>query len=368
MLDIDHLYNRKVSKPVAERKQSETMRINKQLATAFFIFSFLISGDSLARQDSVSAQTDDENPEMITIDNADQLQLSEIVPDLVSSGQIAYSPSGDYVAVATEAGVQIYSKTLASEFQLMETEAPVYSVAFSSDGLLLAGGDYEGRVYLWEIGNEEAIAVFDGYDDDALIREIAFFDNNNLLMSRGRSSGKTAVKIWDLASKTNITTITDSEYLISAAIPNTFGKFIVTVDSEGSLQIFDSDSGQLQLSQEKNLGGFDLQFSPDQSILASAGVYTVTLTDWQDGDRIATLDASRGLVSDIAFNADGTLMATGDTEGEIHIWDVKRSTALTILESGGGEIVSLVFSPDGSTLISNDADGLVYVWQVPAEN
>ncbi|MAS36349.1 MAG: hypothetical protein CL610_20255 [Anaerolineaceae bacterium] len=301
---------------------------------------------------------------IITAENVNQLQRLEVVANLVSSGQIVYSPSGDYLAVGTESGVQIYAETLNSEFQLMETDAPVYSVTFSSDGLQLAGGDYEGNIYLWDMANHQAIGIFNAYENDVIVWKLAFFDNNDLLMSLGGSS----VKVWDLASRTNITTIRNPEYPISAAIPDTFGSFIIIVDSNGSLHIFDSDSGKNQLSLQRNLGGFDLQLSPDQSILASAGVRQVTLLDWETSDLITKLEASSEAISDIAFNADGTLMATGDTKGKIRIWDVQNLTELINLANGDSEILSLAFSPDGLTLISNDIDGIVHVWGIPADD
>lgn len=315
----------------------------------------------------VTAQITPTGFKAIITENVQQLQLLEKMTDSLSSGQIVYSPSGDYLAIASEVGIQIYSNTINSEFRLMESENPIYSVAFSSDGHLLAGGDYEGNIYLWEIESKELVTVFEGFD--SIVWKVAFFDDDNRLMSQGKSLGTTVIRVWDIASKTAISAIEYSEYPISSAIPDVFGNFVIASDSRGSLHIFDSGNGQLQLSLEQNNGGGnELLFNPDKTILVSAGVGNIVLWDWENGSQIAELRGHSGLVTSIAFNSDGTIMATGDSEGEVRIWNMRDMTELITLHENVDEIVSLTFSADDMFLISDDVYGIIYLWGIPDEN
>lgn len=72
-----------------------------------------------------------------------------------------------------------------------------------------------------------------------------------------------------------------------------------------------------------------------------------------------------------AFSVDSTLLATGDDNGEIRIWNVSNgellhSCAPVLVEGGaathGGWVTDLRFSPDGKMLVS--AGGYLKWWNV----
>lgn len=70
-----------------------------------------------------------------------------------------------------------------------------------------------------------------------------------------------------------------------------------------------------------------------------------------------------GTVLCSAFNPDGTLFATGESSGSIHLWsmDLKQTMRL----NGHGDWVrSLIFNSDGSTLVSTSSDQTIKFWDV----
>jgi predicted nucleic acid-binding Zn ribbon protein len=57
--------------------------------------------------------------------------------------QLAYSPDGKLLAVATTIGIYLYDANTLDEVRFIDTGTWVYSVAFSPDGSLLASGSWD---------------------------------------------------------------------------------------------------------------------------------------------------------------------------------------------------------------------------------
>ncbi|PMB47141.1 hypothetical protein CEN41_04070 [Fischerella thermalis CCMEE 5330] len=74
-------------------------------------------------------------------------------------------------------------------------------------------------------------------------------------------------------------------------------------------------------------------------------------------------DTFGGIMS-VAFSPDGKLLAAGDSNGEIHFWQVADGKQLLILRGHANWVVSLAFSPDSRTLASGSSDCTVKLWDV----
>ncbi|MGQ9601053.1 MAG: WD40 repeat domain-containing protein [Anaerolineae bacterium] len=86
----------------------------------------------------------------ISPDNAAQVvQLARWGKGTVN--EVAYSPDGRLLAVASSVGIYLYEAGTLAEVRFIETDAWVTSVAFSPDGATLASGSWDGTVRLWGV-------------------------------------------------------------------------------------------------------------------------------------------------------------------------------------------------------------------------
>jgi hypothetical protein len=66
----------------------------------------------------------------------------------------------------------------------------------------------------------------------------------------------------------------------------------------------------------------------------------------------------------IAFNRDGTMLATGGGNGQTYLWDVATSRLVATLAGPHAGVSALAFSPDGATLAAGYSRGVITLWNV----
>lgn len=69
----------------------------------------------------------------------------------------------------------------------------------------------------------------------------------------------------------------------------------------------------------------------------------------------------------IAFSPDGTLMATADKSGDVHLWQVEDWQHLATYQGHSEIIQAIAFSPDGQTLVSGSEDHTIRIWNVQTQ-
>ena len=70
-------------------------------------------------------------------------------------------------------------------------------------------------------------------------------------------------------------------------------------------------------------------------------------------------------VNSMAISQDGRLLATGNLDGRIKLWDLTRLIWLADLNAHTERINDLAFSPNSNILASASDDGLGYLWSMP---
>jgi predicted NACHT family NTPase len=194
------------------------------------------------------------------------------------------------------------------ELQTLEGHSgSVRSVAFSSDGRLLASGSGDKTIKLWDPATGALKHTLEGHSDSVLT--VAFSPDGRLLAS---GSDDETIKLWDPAT---------------GALKHTV---------EGHFDWVQS-----------------VAFSPDGRLLASgSGDKTIKLWDPATGALKHTLEGHSDWVRSVAFSPDGRLLASGSSDKTVKLWD-PATGALKHTLGTHSIITNIEFSKQLPQLITN---------------
>ena len=110
---------------------------------------------------------------------------------------------------------------------------------------------------------------------------------------------------------------------------------------------------------------FELQYSPDGTLLAIASSIGIWLYDTVTLREVALLTGHTGSVNSIAFSPDGRTIASGSSDSTVRMWDGVTGRHKRTLKEHVGSVNSIAYSSDGKTLASGSSDsthGAVVGW------
>jgi WD40 repeat protein len=109
---------------------------------------------------------------------------------------------------------------------------------------------------------------------------------------------------------------------------------------------------------------FQVAFSPDGRLLATAAGRIVRLWDGGTGDAVARFPAFNRFARALAFSPDGRLLAAGSDDGHVRLWEPHSGRERIDFFCEVGEIEDIAFAPDGSTAAAAGSKSGIAVWDV----
>ncbi len=241
----------------------------------------------------------------------------------------------------------------------------VEAVAFSPDGALLATGDSNGMIVVWDVAARKQVR---GFSIDEPVRCLAFVRSGRLLASNGK---KAAVSVWEVATGSEVATFAGDPIRCLAFSPD--WRWLAAGDFGNGVRVWDVATGQerWRLAGHQAVPGpfsfvFSVAFSSDGKTLASAaGDDTVRLWDPDAGKERAKLAAHSERVTAVAFAPDGKTLVTGGGDHSVRLWDTATGKETTPARSSGSAVTGISLTADGKTLAAVRRDGRLELWDLP---
>ncbi|MDH6140356.1 serine/threonine protein kinase [Kitasatospora sp. GP30] len=259
--------------------------------------------------------------------------------------------------------VNPWSKPLDQVIAFNSRFTAALSLAFSPDGAVLAVGNGDGTISLWNIadGTETTLPYLDPVEWNGATSSVSFAPGGGRLAA---TYDAPAIRIWDVATRTSLATLTtgDTSWVAQVAFSPS-GQILASASgngnpnntvTDGRLQLWDTSSRtRIATLTDSNSPWQSLAFSLDGKTLANLrSDGEITLWDVAARTATGTLASSDSGVTCVAFGAGGVL-AGGFKDGTITLWDTGSGKSIDVLATGTDSTVNCVaFSPDGKTIAS----------------
>jgi WD40 repeat protein len=152
---------------------------------------------------------------------------------------------------------------------------------------------------------------------------------------------------------------------------------IASASNVGLVNVWDLRTGDLlqTMSGPVSLIG-DLAFTKNGDKLAVAGSYfpsfgmeainEIDLFDTESGELLIKFFGEGYVsVSSVSFTPDGTILASGCSDGIVRLWNVQTGDLVMKLEGHLKGVSNVEFSSDGTLLASGSSDGTIRLWGIP---
>ena len=247
---------------------------------------------------------------------------------------IAFSPDERRLAVASRIGLWVYDVYTLNPLALWDTKHGVVStVAFSPNGALLAAGNWDGDIEVWDVQSQHCIFKNEQTERIPESARLVFSpDGQRLAFDHGN-----AVSVRHLETGEQV------------------AEFTVEAESQSHGRLFIAP----------------LAFSPDGNLLASATPEnTFSIWDIESGARIAYLTGHTAPVVALVFSPCGQFLISGDMNGGLYQWDFNESivkgesSCFSVLPIYAKSYPKLMYFTDGTLRVAAKDGTILTVWDV----
>jgi WD40 repeat protein len=285
--------------------------------------------------------------------------------DYVTS--LAWSSQGEILAATSAAGEIVLWEN--SELKTLQTATnkSVDCVAFSADGKYLAAGGQDGKVKIWR--ENQLIATLE--NAPAWVDKIAWsYTNNQLAFSLGRY-----VQIWDADTAEIVVTLNFDNSSVLGIDWRKDDQYLAISGYKGvkiwNTQDWDEEPYFLSMTTVS----VAMAWSPDGKYLGSGNMdRSVTVLEWGNPDPWV-MRGFPGKIRQLAWSEATTavgapLLASSSVEG-IVVWEKSEDESLgwesRILTNHVDIINAIAFAPQSFLLASAGADGWLCLWNQATE-
>jgi WD40 repeat protein len=324
---------------------------------------------------------------VLKLSNLDSKEKPDSQTDQVSA--VAVTPDGRHAVIGSPDGVlKLLDVEAGTEVRTLEGCDPT-AWAITPDGWRAVSGSIDGTVKLWDLRAGAEMKTFAAHK--LAVSAVAVTADGRRAIS-GSSDG--TLNIWDLDSGktraltnpedwpathrpqfgnqprtaspggvTQATMSTPPLQDITAVAVTADGRRAISGGSDGTLSIWDLDSGDL-----RSLPGHDsilaVAMTPDGDWAVSASLHkTLKVWDLKSSKEVATL-TSNDMIMAVAITPDGRWAITGGILGTVEVWDLKGRKEICTLTGHKNMTWAVAITPDGRRAITGAVDGALKIWDL----
>lgn len=238
-----------------------------------------------------------------------------------------------------------------------------WSVAISRSGDYWAAGSMKGEVHIWHTGLQTLHIAWQAHTDTIIA--LAFSPNGRTLAT---GSWDGSVKLWEVQSGALLWHARRIKSINCVAFAPD-GSMLASGESDGTIQLWNTHNGAILQTLPHPHPVYAVTWASDGHLLAS-GDFGGEIRLWQmrPGEPepaicVQTIPGHSNWVTGLAFAPDGSTLASASFDRTVRLWNVQSGQQLHTLTGHTDQVNRVVWSPDGSTLASCSYDNTIWLWE-----
>jgi WD40 repeat protein len=237
---------------------------------------------------------------------------------------------------------------------------PVTCVAFTRDGETLAFACRDKTVRLWNVSRRKEVRTLMGHG--ASVGSLAFSPDGKRIAGAGGPKAYD-VLLWDVRTGMTLRTLVGHNGPVTSLAWSPDDKTLVSAGPEEGFWVWELAKAK-ELSHIEPGGVLCVAFGLGGKILAAGNedglVELWNVANWR---KRQTLRGHSARVTSIVVAGDGKTLASGSADETVNVWDIDSETRTAQLKVG--EVTrALAISKEGKWLACGYADGAVKIWDV----
>jgi len=223
----------------------------------------------------------------------------------------------------------------------------------------------------WKDGYLRAMNVRTGAVDwdipsahDGGVRCVRVSSNGAFCVTGG---GDGAVRIWDLNSRMMVSHLKEHYKEVHDVAIYDDNLHVLSVSKDKTMLCWDLMQEKRIAAHTQRSGGINsVALNLDQSLMLTAGQER-KITFWclREAEPVDSISTANNVeVYDVAVSSDGTLFASGGTDGRLTLWDMAAKQIVAQAKGFGSCINKISFSPDGKQVVSVGSLGNIDVFNL----
>lgn len=301
---------------------------------------------------------------MLRLWNTDTQEERLVISD--ACAPCALSSDGRTIVATSHGTMALFDVHSGQRLRTLQGCQAVKACVFSPDSKLIATGNSERLVQLWDTRRGNLVSTFYGHTGH--VGACAFSPDGMTLVSAGGYHDQT-LKLWDIRSQHSISPEVGQRHTdaIHACAYSPDGTTFLTASDDFTLKVWDAQTS----TEHTTLTGPQglvraCTYSPDGSIIAAASFDdTLRLWDAHTGQPLARLPRmspliAGGGITEIAYTHDGTVLLTASEDGTVRVRDAHTGRVLSTICLSESSFQTCALSPGSTTVLAGSEDGSLH--------
>jgi hypothetical protein len=143
------------------------------------------------------------------------------------------------------------------------------------------------------------------------------------------------------------------------------GERFASCSHDKSIKVFQTNNPAHAQTFRSKYPVFAIDFSHDDTKLASGNSYgDIDIWNIANAKRLVTLPKHKNYVWSLSYSRDGNYLLSGSYDTTVKVWDSKTNALLKTFSNHSDDVNAVAFAPDSKSFASGSDDSMSYIWHI----